>query len=129
METSDIGRSVQRAFKYYKKHYDDINALFEIAGLPTASQGAVDNKLPTDLIALQTQADQSLELLKQHTGAVDELNQIPPQNLQTQKPELCAALISYKKDLDALFSALQTVRAQAPKPKKKGTRRAKTQKF
>lgn len=129
MADFDAGRSIQRAFKHYKKHYDDINALFEIAGLPAGSQATVDSGLPTDLIALQTKADQSLELLKQHTGAVDEINQIPPQNIQTQKPELCAALISYKKDLDALFSALQAIRAQAPKPKKKGTRRARTQKF
>ena len=131
MANADIGRSAQRVFKYYKKHFDDINTLFEMSGLPPAST-PVDNTLPDDLLTLQHKADQSLEQLKQHTGSVDELNQITPQELQSKKPELCQALVNYRKDLDRLFSAIQSIKAHAPKPLKKSaskSKRVRTKKF
>ena len=130
MADADIGRSAQRVFKHYKKHFDDINILFEISGLSLNST-TVDNTLPDDLLKLQEKADHSLELLKQHTGSVDELNQINPKELQGKKPELCKALVNYRQDLETLFTAIQTIRAHAPKPLKKSskTKRVRTKKF
>ncbi|MTI15522.1 hypothetical protein [Sansalvadorimonas verongulae] len=131
MAAADIGRSAQRVFKYYKKHFDDINALFEISGLPPSST-SVNNSLPDDLIALQLKADQSLKELQQHTNSVDELSQIDSKDLQNNKPELCKALVNYRQDLDTLFSAIQTIKAHAPKPLKKSSpknKRVRTKKF
>ena len=123
MKPADINRSANRAFKHYKRHYNDIEALFSITGLdaplcPTIPAG----QLPADLLVLKDQADRSLENLKKHTGNIDELVTIESQQLPMRKPDLCAALINYKKDLDMLFSAIQAVKAKAPKPRRKSAK-------
>ena len=133
MATANIGRSALRVFKHYKKHYDDIQNLFDMSGLDIpagpASTSYDNGQLPDDLLALTNQADQSLSTLKQHTGNVDELAAIDMRQLQAKKPELCSALTNYRKDLDTLFSAIQAIRAKAPKPKRKAGGKARTQKF
>ncbi|CAM3754412.1 hypothetical protein [Parendozoicomonas haliclonae] len=125
-----IGRSVQRVYRHYKKHYDDINTLFTMTGLDVPNSASIPpGQLPGDLLSLKEKADNSLNHLKQHTGNVDELAALDARKLPQQKPDLCAALVKYRKDLDELFSAIQAVRAKAPKPKKKATGKARTKKF
>ena len=128
--TADIGRSAMRVHRHYKKHYDDICQLFDISGLPEASSGiAIDNQLPEDLETLVATTDQKLEQLKSHIGNVDELAAIDPKQLPRRKPEFCTALVSYRNDLDRLFAAIQTIKAEAPKPKRKSKGKARTSKF
>ena len=128
--TADIGRSAMRVHKHYKKHYDDICHLFDVSGLPDSSANSItSNQLPDDLETLVASTDQSLEKLKQHIGSVDELAAIDPEQLQKQKPEFCTALASYRKDLEILFSAIQAIKAEAPKPKRKSKGKARTKKF
>ena len=130
MATENIGRSALKVYKYYKKHYDDINALFAMTGLDaSSSQPVTAEKLPDDLLSLMDKADQSLAALHQFTTNVDDLATINAQDLKTKRPDMCTALKNYKKDLDALFSAIQAVRAKAPKPKKKASGKARTKKF
>ncbi|WP_281645660.1 hypothetical protein [Parendozoicomonas sp. Alg238-R29] len=129
MASPDIGRSAQRVFKHYKKHYSDITTLFELSNLSLPSSPAISNELPDDVLALQQKADQSLEQLKQYTADVDALNNIDPSQLQSKNPELCMALVNYKKDLDVLFSAIQAVKAKAPKSASKKGKRVRTPKF
>ncbi len=119
-----------RVHRHYKKHYDDICHLFDVSGLPGSSADSMtSNLLPDDLEALVASTDQSLEKLKQHISNVDELAAIDPKQLPKQKPEFCAALASYRKDLETLFSAIQAIKAEAPKPKRKSKGKARTKKF
>ena len=127
---TDIGQSASRVYKHYKKHYDDIFALIEMTGLPrsTKTSGNQDS-LPDDFIGLVAKADQSLEEVKKQIGDIDEIAAINPSDFQTKKPSFCSALTSYQKDLEILFSAIQSIRSKAPKPKRKSGGKARTKKF
>ena len=126
---ADIGRSAMRVYKHYKKHYDDISSLFEMSGLATSSSTAPAGKaIPDDLLELVARTDQSLEQVQKQIGNVDELAAIKPAELRSQKPDFCSALINYRKDLDLLFAAIQSIRAEAPKPRRKSGAKARTKK-
>ena len=129
--TADIGRSAMRVYKHYKKHYDDISSLFEMTGLTAASSGssAASGAIPDDLLGLVARTDLSLEQVKRQIGSVDEIASINPAELRSQKPDFCSALVDYQKDLDVLFAAIQSIRAKAPKPKRRSGGKVRTKKF
>ena len=125
---ADVGRSAQKVFRHYKKHYEDISSLFEMTGLQTPPAPQTQGQLPNNLLGLVTQADQSFALVKGHLGNIDQLAQIPAEEFQTNQPELCKALQNYRGDLEKLFRAIQTIRTKAPKPKKRA-RKGRTKKL
>ncbi|MCL6270357.1 hypothetical protein M3P05_10540 [Sansalvadorimonas sp. 2012CJ34-2] len=127
---ADIGRSAIHVYKHYKKHYDDINSLLDMSGLTASTNNPETNTfLPDDLLGLVAKTEQSLEQLKAHIGDVDDLATINPTEFKNKKPGFCKALVSYQKDLDHLFAAIQNIRSKAPKPKRKPGRKARTKKF
>ncbi len=127
---TEIGKSAQKVYRHFKKHYDDITALVELTQVTVpGTQARGVNTIPDDLMALVSTADHSLQQFKQHTGNIDELASLASNDLQTQKPELCSALAHYKQDLDKLFDGIQAIRAKAGAGKRKSAGKAKTKRF
>ncbi len=131
MATVNIKRALQRIFKHYRKHDDDIEQLFEATGCQRPSRPvSLANPFTHDFIALKAKADQSLAALQEHFQDVDGLAHANLAELIQQNPAMAEALVTYRKDLDQLMGCIQGLHGQAPKSKTKAvSRKVKTDKF
>ncbi len=131
MAIENIRRALQRIFKHYRKHDDDIEQLFDATGCqrpPRPVQFA--NPFVNDFLALKAKADQSLAVLQEHFQDVDGLANSNLSEIIQQNPAMAEALVAYRKDLDLLMGCIQGLYGQAPKTKGKAVnRKVKTNKF